>query len=84
MEEETTDANSGQSRMSEQVERLLACMGDQDYSTRELMELLNLKHRPTFRNNYLGPALEMDLVEMTIPETPNSRNQKYRKVKVSF
>ncbi len=39
---------------------------------------LSLKHRPTFRANYLYPALEADLIEMTIPNKPNSRLQQYR------
>jgi Fic family protein len=65
-------------QMSEQVRRLLNCLGDEEYTTRELMELLGLKHRPTFRNNYLLPALELGVVEMTIPDKPNSKKQKYR------
>lgn len=40
---------------------------------------LDLKHRPTFRKNYLHPALEAGLIEMTLPKTPNARNQKYRR-----
>lgn len=44
----------------------------------ELMEKLSLSHRPTFRKNYLHPALEKGLIEMTIPEKPNSRLQKYQ------
>ena len=31
------------------------------------MTLLYLKHRPTFRKNYLRPALESGLIEMTLP-----------------
>ena len=65
--------------ITEQVARLLRCLGDKEYSTRELMELLKLKHRPTFRDNYLLPALEAELVEMTVPTKPNSRKQKYRR-----
>ena len=67
------------SYITEPVERLLSCLGDKEYSTRELMELLGLKHRPTFRDNYLLPALAAGLVEMTIPDKPNSRKQRYRR-----
>ena len=66
-------------QVTEQVKKLLMCLGNQVYSTKELMDLLGLKHRPTFRNNYLLPAIEMGLVEMTIPESPNSRMQKYKR-----
>lgn len=64
---------------SVQVIKLLECLNDKEYSTIELMQLLGLKHRPTFRNNYLLPALKAGLIEMTIPETPNSSKQKYRR-----
>ena len=66
-------------QVTEQVESLLKRMEDREYSTKELMELLNLKHRPTFRENYLLPALALGYVEMTIPDKPNSSKQKYRK-----
>ena len=56
-------------------------IGDKEYSTKELMELLGLKHRPTFRDNYLLPALELGLIEMTVPDKPNSSKQKYKKLK---
>jgi len=39
---------------------------------------LNIKHRPTFRDNYLHPALDAEFIEMTIPEKPSSSKQKYR------
>jgi hypothetical protein len=44
----------------------------------ECMTRLKLSHRPTFRANYLNPALHQGLIERTIPEKPNSRLQKYR------
>lgn len=61
------------------TERLLSALGDETLSAVELMERLGLSHRPTFRKNYLNPALEQKLIVRTIPDKPNSRNQKYKK-----
>ena len=61
------------------VDRLLSALGNGTLSAAELMERLGLAHRPTFRKNYLNPALEQNLIERTIPDKPNSKNQKYRK-----
>lgn len=63
------------------VERLLSALGEETLSATELMERLGLSHKQTFRKNYLNPALEQKLIERTIPDKPNSRNQKYRKTK---
>lgn len=67
-------------QVTEQVGRLLLALGDEELSAAELMQRLELKHRPTFMYSYLHPAIEADLVEPTIPDKPNSRLQKYRKV----
>lgn len=61
--------------------RLLYALGDEILSAAELMERLGLSHKPTFRKNYLNPALEHNLIERTVPDKPNSKNQKYRKRK---
>ena len=45
------------------AERLLTVLGKDTLSPAELMERLGLSHRPTFRQNYLNPALEQDLIE---------------------
>lgn len=63
------------------VDRLLSILGNDILSAAEIMERLGLSHRPTFRKNYLNPALEQKLIERTIPDRPNSKNQKYRKRK---
>ncbi len=47
-------------------------------SSREIMELLRLKHWKTFQANYLKPLIEGGLLERTIPDKPTSRLQKYR------
>lgn len=61
------------------VDRLLAALGSEELSAAELMKRLNLSHRPTFRKNYLNPALHQGLIEMTLPDRPRSSHQKYRK-----
>lgn len=44
----------------------------------EIQEKLKLVHRENFRKFYLRPALDSGLIEMTIPDKPNSKFQKYR------
>lgn len=61
------------------VYKLLSAIGDNTLSASEIMERMGLSHRPTFRKNYLNPAIELGLVEMAFPDKPKSRNQKYRK-----
>ena len=60
------------------VDKLREAIGYDVLSASEIMKRLGLSHRPTFRQNYLNPALSNGIVEMTIPDKPNSRNQKYR------
>jgi len=49
-----------------------------DHSRNELQELLRLKHAEHFRKAYLLPAMQAGLMEMTLPDKPKSRLQKYR------
>jgi len=66
--------------VSIQVKKLFGIMEvETPYSTLELMKLLNLKSRVSFKKNYLDPAIDSGLVKMTLPDTPNSRNQRYIK-----
>ena len=60
------------------VDKLRDAIGKEALSATEIMKRLGLSHRPTFRQNYLNPALSRGVIEMTIPDKPNSRNQKYR------
>lgn len=73
----TTDQVSDQ--VSDQVKALLDCLKDDTLSASEIMNRLHLTHKPSFRKHYLNPALECGVIERTIPDKPNSRNQKYRK-----
>ncbi|MBK8802863.1 MAG: Fic family protein [Fibrobacteres bacterium] len=65
-------------QVTPQVERLLEAIGSHERSRPDLQERLGLADRKSFRERYLAPALEADLVEFTIPEKPNSRLQMYR------
>ncbi len=47
-------------------------------SVSEMMFGLSLAHRPTFRKNYLRPALELGLLEVKYPENPRHPGQRYR------
>ena len=67
--------------LPESVQKLLEIMEyDVPYASSDLMEKLGLKAREGFRRNYLHPAIEMNLIRMTIPDKPNSRNQRYIKL----
>lgn len=65
-------------QVTPQVKALLAVLQD-EMSRSELMAALGLSDRKSFRVRYIQPALEAGLLEMTIPDKPNSRLQKYRK-----
>ena len=64
--------------VSQEVRELVDIIKDGEYSTKEMMSLVGITRRPTFRDVYLSPAIENGLVEMTIPNSPNHPNQKYR------
>lgn len=58
-----------------EVARLIGVMTG-ELSRQELQRALGLKHEDHFREAYLKPALA--LVEMTRPDKPKSRLQRYR------
>ena len=72
---EITSQVTGQ--VTGQVMKLLSIMNG-DMSRSEMQKMLGLKHRDSFVESYLQPALESELVSMTLPDKPNSRLQKYR------
>ncbi len=81
MEEIVEQVNLDSEYITEYVKRLLEVMEyDMPYTSNSIIEKLGLKSKETFRKNYMNPALEMNLVRMTIPEKPNSRNQRYVKI----
>ncbi len=65
-------------QVSDYVLRLVSVFTAKDHSVPELMQKLGLAHRPTFRKNYLNPALDAAYIERTHPESPRSPTQRYR------
>ncbi len=44
----------------------------------ELLEIMGLRSRKSFKQNYIDPAIREGYLEMTLPDTPKSKNQQYR------
>jgi len=65
-------------QVTEQVKRLLHSLANRTEGTRQIMRSLRLRHRPTLLYDYLQPALNGGLVEMTQPSSPKSPTQEYR------
>jgi cell filamentation protein, protein adenylyltransferase len=73
----TTSAPQVSPQVTPQVGELLAAI--QGEMRREALQAaLDLSDRKSFRERYLKPALADGLIEMTIPDKPNSRLQQYR------
>lgn len=81
LEEISVQMSGENESLSEAVKKLLEVMEyDVPYTSKGLMEKMGLKSREGFRRNYLRPAVEQNLIKMTIPDKPNSRNQRYVKI----
>jgi len=65
---------SGPSR--DQVEILRICLNAN--SLKDLLSYFNRTNRSKFRDQVIRPLLDAKYLEMTRPETPTSRLQKYR------
>lgn len=80
LDEVTQQIEDSSAQTSVYVNRLLLCMEyDVAYTATAIMGKLGLKSKETFRKNYIKPAMELGLVQMTVADKPNSRNQRYVK-----
>ncbi len=64
-------------QVTPQVKRLLELVNG-EMSRREVLDALGLRDRKWLRQGYLGPALQAGLIEMTRPEAPRAKDQRYR------
>jgi Fic family protein len=74
--DQVTDQVSDQ--VTDQVKRLIIALNGNEMQLVELKKKLHLTHGPTFRENYLNPALLLGLIERTDPASPRSPKQRYR------
>ncbi|MGN1155837.1 MAG: Fic family protein [Agathobacter sp.] len=78
LDDVSAQVSADNEQLSEYLKRLIEVMEyDVPYTSNTLMDKLGLKSKEGFRRNYLRPAIDMNLIRMTIPDKPNSRNQRY-------
>ena len=64
-------------QVTPQVKRLLNVVNN-EMSRQEILDALKLKDRKSLTKLYIRPAMESGLLEMTVPDKPRAKNQKYR------
>jgi ATP-dependent DNA helicase RecG len=63
---------------TDQAVAIIEVLSEGEKTNAQMMDEIGMRHRPTFRENYLDPALSQGLIEMTIPEKPDRPHQKYK------
>ena len=64
--------------VTEHVERLISILTG-EMNRPQLQDILGISNRSHFVQAFLGPALKAGLIEMTLPDKPTSRHQRYRR-----
>lgn len=65
-------------KMTEKVNDIIAFCSVPRSMT-EIMDHIGMKHRYNVKHRYIDPLIESGFLEMTIPDKPNSRSQKYKR-----
>lgn len=73
----TQDAIQDATQDAKKIDRLLSVIQG-SMNRQSLQQAVGLKADKNFRNLYLKPALDANMIEMTIPDKPTSGNQQYR------
>ena len=80
MNETLKQSNIEKGSLSIQAKKLLTILEEGiPCTTIELMDKVGMKSKASFKKNYLDPLIQSGMIEMTLPETPTSRNQRYVK-----
>jgi ATP-dependent DNA helicase RecG len=62
---------------SESIKRIVIAIKGEE-KRQIIQDTIGLKHRETFLENYLDPAIKEGYIELKYPDIPNHPNQKYR------
>jgi ATP-dependent DNA helicase RecG len=77
--ESAVEGEQAETLLSLQQEQVtLLCRMTGDHTAPELMTFVGRSNRSKFREQVLAPLLALGVVEMTIPDKPNSSKQRYR------
>ena len=77
--ESAAEGEQAETRRSLPQEQItLLCKMTGDHTAPELMTFVGRSNRSKFREQVLTPLLRLGVVEMTIPDKPNSSKQRYR------
>ena len=63
--------------ISDEEKNIIRAIGNDELSNKEIMARLGLKHAPTYRDNYLNPALADRVVARLYPDSPRHPRQRY-------
>ena len=61
----------------QQIRDLLICLSKESLSVQQLMNVLQKKHRITFMENHINPALSNGLIARLFPDNARQKGQKY-------
>lgn len=75
--EETAQVKPHDEEVTPHVEVLIGAIQG-ELSRTDMMKIIGLKDRMHFSREYLQPALDAGVIEMTLPDKPKSTKQKYR------
>ena len=52
-------------------------IGEEQFTLKQIMDKIGMKHRPNFMDNFLNPAIAEGYVRLLYPDKPRHPRQKY-------
>jgi len=64
-------------QVPEHVSSMIMAIGEEQFTLKQIMDKIGMKHRPNFIENYLNPAIAEGYVRLLYPQSPRHPRQKY-------